>query len=123
VRVLEDREPCHQPRRQRRMSDLVGIDRAEPLLEEAPVDRPTELRQRVVHVDDLIEPRLVDAMTCQSAETPQKSGLPGYFTDDEPSQNVTFVRRPNTNSFLIRCVGSFGLAIPMAGLMKYCTSG
>ena len=35
-----------------------GIDRAEPLLEEAPVDRPTELRQRVVHVDDLVEPRL-----------------------------------------------------------------
>ena len=30
--------------------------RAETLLE-APVDRPTELRQRVVHVDDLVEPR------------------------------------------------------------------
>jgi hypothetical protein len=58
MHVLEDREPRHQPRWQRRMSDLVGIDRAEPLLEEAPVDRPTELRQRVVHVDDLVEPRL-----------------------------------------------------------------
>ena len=59
MHVLEDREPRHQPRRQRRMPpDLVGIDRAEPLLEEAPVDRPTELRQRVVHVDDLVEPRL-----------------------------------------------------------------
>jgi hypothetical protein len=40
------------------MSDRVGIDRAEPLLEKAPVDRPTELRQRVVPVDDLVEPRL-----------------------------------------------------------------
>ena len=40
------------------LSDLVGIDRAEPLLEEAPVDRPTELHQRVVQVDDLVEPRL-----------------------------------------------------------------
>jgi hypothetical protein len=58
MHVLEDREPCHQPRWQRRMSDLVGIDRAEPLLEEAPVDRPPELRQRVVQVDDLVEPRL-----------------------------------------------------------------
>jgi len=58
MHVLEDREPRHQPRRQRRMAGLVGIDRAEPLLEKAPVDRPAELRQRVVHVDDLVEPRL-----------------------------------------------------------------
>ena len=58
MHVLEDRQPRHQPRWQRRMADLVGIDRAEPLLEEAPIDRPTELRQRVVHVDDLVEPRL-----------------------------------------------------------------
>ena len=40
------------------MSDFVGIDRAEPLLEEAPLDRPTELHQRVVQVDNLVEPRL-----------------------------------------------------------------
>ena len=39
---LEDRKPRHQPRRQRRVSGLVGIDRAEPLLEKAPVDRPPE---------------------------------------------------------------------------------
>ena len=58
MHVLEDREPRHQPRRQRRMAGLVGIDRAEPLLEKAPVDRAAELRQRVVHVDDLVEPRL-----------------------------------------------------------------
>ena len=58
MHVLENREPRHQPRWQRRMSDLVGIDRAEPLLEEAPVDRPTELHQRVVQVDNLVEPRL-----------------------------------------------------------------
>ena len=28
-----------------------------PPLEETPVDRPAELRQRVIHVDDLVEPR------------------------------------------------------------------
>ena len=27
------------------------------LFQEAPVDRPRELRQRVIHVDDLVEPR------------------------------------------------------------------
>ena len=56
MRVLEDRKPRHQPRRQRRMPGLVRIDRAEPRLEEAPVDRPTELRQRVTRVDDPVEP-------------------------------------------------------------------
>ena len=55
MHVLEDRKPRHQPRRQRRMSGLVGIDRAEPPLEKAPVDRPAELRQRVIQVDDLVE--------------------------------------------------------------------
>src|SRR6202034_1291196 len=38
-------------------------------------------------------------------------------------QKFTFVRRPTTNSFLIRWVGSSGLAIPRPGLMKYWTSG
>jgi hypothetical protein len=37
----------------------------------------------------------------------------------EPGQKVTFVRRPITSSFLIRWIGSFGLAIPAAGLMTY----
>ena len=55
---LEDRKPRHQSRRQRRVAGLVGIDRAEPRLEKPPVDRPAELRQRVIHVDDLVEPGL-----------------------------------------------------------------
>ena len=56
MHVLEDREPRHQPRRQRRMAGLVRIDHAEPLFEEAPIDRPAELGERVIHVDDLVEP-------------------------------------------------------------------
>src|SRR6516164_8521284 len=56
VAVLEDRQPGHQPRRQRRLARLVGIDRAESLFEKTPVDCPCQLHQRVVHVDDLIKP-------------------------------------------------------------------
>jgi hypothetical protein len=51
-------ESPHQPRRQRRVADLVGIDHAKPLLEEAPVDPPPQLGERVISVDDLVEPRL-----------------------------------------------------------------
>ena len=39
------------------MAGFVRIDRAEPLLEEPPVDDLAELRQRMSDVDDLVEPR------------------------------------------------------------------
>jgi hypothetical protein len=38
------------------MTRFVRIGRSEPLLEKPPVDGSTELRQRVAHVDDLVEP-------------------------------------------------------------------
>src|SRR6516162_8855094 len=57
VSVLEDRKARHQPRRQRRLARLVGVDRAELRFQKPPVDRPRQLHQRVVHVDDLVKPR------------------------------------------------------------------
>jgi hypothetical protein len=57
VHVLQDREAGHQPRRQGRTPGNVGVNRAEALLQKAPVDRRGELRQGMAHVDDLIEPR------------------------------------------------------------------
>jgi hypothetical protein len=49
-----------------------------------------------------------------------RSGAP---PSPEPRQNVMFVRRPITSSFLIFCVGSLGLASPAPGLKKYWMSG
>ena len=43
--------------RQRRPARLILIDRAELLLQERPVDRPRKLHQRMVHVDDRVQPR------------------------------------------------------------------
>ncbi len=62
VAVLEDGEPRHQPRRQRRVPWLVAIGRSELLFQEAPVDRPGELHQRMLEVNDLIEPRAEQVM-------------------------------------------------------------
>src|SRR5262249_34560198 len=45
-----------QPRRQRRLARLVGVDRAEIRFQKPPVDRPRHLHQRTVHVDDLVKP-------------------------------------------------------------------
>jgi hypothetical protein len=57
VCVLEDRKPRHQPRRQRRLAWAILVNRAESLFQKSPVDGPRQLHQRVIHVDDLIEPR------------------------------------------------------------------
>jgi hypothetical protein len=57
MRVLQDREPGHQPRRQGRTARNIGVNRPEVLLEKAPVDGLGELRQRMAYVDDLIKPR------------------------------------------------------------------
>jgi hypothetical protein len=51
-------QPCHQPRRQRRPAGIVVIDRAESLLEKPPIDRAGEPRQRMIEIDNLIEPGL-----------------------------------------------------------------
>src|SRR5438034_2189267 len=56
ISVLEDRQPRHQPRRQRRLARLVGVYRTKLLFQKTPVDRPRQLHQGVVHVDDLVKP-------------------------------------------------------------------
>ena len=55
--MLEDGEPRHQSRRQRRPAGTGLVDGTERRFQEPPVDRPRQPHQRVLHVDDLIEPR------------------------------------------------------------------
>jgi hypothetical protein len=57
VHVFEDGEPRHQPCRQRRPSRTIAVGGAKALLDEAPVDGPRQLHQRMCEVDDLIKPR------------------------------------------------------------------
>ena len=57
VHVLEDRQTRHQAGRQRRLAPFIGIDRAEPLLQKAPVDGSRQFDQRMGHIEDLVEPR------------------------------------------------------------------
>src|SRR5260221_10096125 len=42
ISVLEDRQPRHQPRRQRRLARLVGVYRTKLLFQKTPVDRPRD---------------------------------------------------------------------------------
>jgi hypothetical protein len=56
IGVLEDGQPGHQSRRQRRMAGIIRVDLAEATFQEAPIHRPRQRDQWMLQVDDLIEP-------------------------------------------------------------------
>src|SRR6476646_2616841 len=56
VHVLEKRQACHQPRRQRRAAGAIRIDRSELHLQKPPIDRARKLYQRMRQINDPIQP-------------------------------------------------------------------
>jgi len=71
ISVLENGQPRHQARRQRRAAGTIRIDLAEPPFQEPPIDCAARRHQRILHVDDLIEPG------------PEQKSMPWrFFTDD-----------------------------------------
>ena len=100
VRVLEDRQPRHQPRRQRRPAGVIGVNLAEPLFQKAPVHRARQRHQRMAHVDDLVEPgaekillpRLAPLCVAASNPSPSKglfSGNSSYTANVVPNTKST----------------------------------
>ncbi len=57
VRVLQDEESGHQPRRQTGLAWSCLTDRGKAPIEEAPVDLRRQPRQRMVQIDDLFQRR------------------------------------------------------------------
>ena len=55
VHVLEDEQPGHQPRRQRRLPRPGATDRTEPSGQETPIDLRRQPHQRMAKVDDLLQ--------------------------------------------------------------------
>jgi hypothetical protein len=55
ISMFEDRQPSHQPGRERRLAGPVGINVAEGVLEKRPIDHLREIHQRMLEVDDLIK--------------------------------------------------------------------
>ena len=55
ARMFEKMQPDHQPRRQPG-TPLLGVKAAEGFIEAPPVDRSSQARQLVTHVDHVVEP-------------------------------------------------------------------
>src|SRR5258708_17466069 len=56
IRVLEDRQPRHQPRRQRRLARLFAVHRTKLPFQKTPVDPPAQLHQALVTRDAFVKP-------------------------------------------------------------------
>ena len=76
VHVLEDRQAGHQTGRQRRLTRTIRVHIAELAADQLPVDQAAEPHQRVVHVDDLVEPRPETVPALQSPLARVASWLP-----------------------------------------------
>jgi hypothetical protein len=57
VHVLQDEEPRDQPRRQAGLARTGGAHRAEPSIEELPIDLPRQPHQWMAKIDDLFQRR------------------------------------------------------------------
>src|SRR5262249_33308460 len=57
VHMLENEQPGHQPRRQRRLPRSHPTHRAEASRQKVPIDLPRQPHQRMAKVDDLLERR------------------------------------------------------------------
>src|SRR5438270_3213471 len=97
VGVLEDRQPRHQSCRQRWLAGAVRVDRSELLFQKAPVDRSRQLRQRMLHIDDLVEPRTKQILLAALPTLPWphrilRSSLPAAGNHDARFEGI-----PNIN--------------------------
>jgi hypothetical protein len=112
VHVFEDGQPRHQPRRQWRMTGFVGVDRAEPLFQKAPINRTRQLHQRVVHVDDLVQtqpeqvvlaalPILLRSHLRSSAQSTQAERITSSDSKESPNRicKETEVPAPKTGKY------------------------
>src|SRR5215467_9494161 len=115
VHVLDDGEPRHQSCREWRMTWLLGVDLAEPSLQKAPVDRLRQLQQRVLHVDDLIEPRAEQILFTRlpsllwphrspSASTSIKAENHGFRFERTPPPNLQENRPVSRTTLQIRLI-------------------
>jgi hypothetical protein len=69
--VFQDRQPRHAPYRQRRLTRLVRISRAEARFEKTPIDGKRQQHQLMAKIDDLVESCLEEVVLTRFAQRPR----------------------------------------------------
>jgi hypothetical protein len=101
VNVLEKRQACHQPRRQRRAAGAIRIDRSELRLQKPPIDRARKLHQcmRQIMIRSSRErnrscSRSLVAPAAASLTLPRSSRGQGITASDSKESQKQFARQP-----------------------------
>ena len=101
VHVLEKRQACHQPRRQRRAAGAIRIDRSELHLQKPPIDRARKLHQCMRQINDPISaasgtdpaPRSLVAPAAASLTLPRSSRGQGITASDSKESQKQFCKK------------------------------
>jgi hypothetical protein len=94
IGVLEDRQPRHQSRRQWRAARIIRVDRPKPPFQEPPIHRTPQRHQRMLEVDDLIEPRAKQILLSQSPVVPVAASAPSPKVSMASESQIKFARNP-----------------------------
>src|SRR5215467_7097311 len=116
VHVLEDQQPGHQPRRQRRLPGSHPTHRAEASRQKVPIDLPRQPHQRMAKVDDLLEKRVkqvVLAIVARLAHRfPPTANLAVEGITNRPNRESQTARKPAcTPGFLAKSITCSGQII------------
>src|SRR5262245_51368008 len=104
--MLENEQPGHQPRRQRRLPGSHPTHRAEASRQKVPIDLPRQPHQRMAKVDDLLERRakqVVLAIVARLAHrSPPTANLAVEGITDHPNRESQAERKPCKIDYLLR---------------------
>src|SRR5262249_49641094 len=109
VHMLENEQPGHQPRRQRRLPGSHPTHRAEASRQKVPIDLPRQPHQRMAKVDDLLEKRakqVVLAIVARLAHrSPPTANLAVEGITDHPNRESQTAKKPAcTPGFLAKSI-------------------
>src|SRR5499426_2377083 len=116
VHMLENEQPGHQPRRQRRLPGSHPTHRAEASRQKVPIDLPRQPHQRMAKVDDLLERRakqVVLAIVARLAHrSPPTANLAVEGITDHPNRESQTARKlACTHGFLAKLITCSGQII------------
>src|SRR6516164_723886 len=114
--MLENKQPGHQPRRQRRLPGSHPTHRAEASRQKVPIDLPRQPHQRMAKVDDLLEKRAKQVVLAIVAwlahRSPPTANLAVEGITDHPNRESQTARKPAcTPGFLAKSITCSGQII------------
>src|SRR5262249_16241830 len=80
------------------MAGIIRVDLPEAPFQKPPIHRPRQLRQRMIHVDDLIEPGAKQILLARLPPFPWPHLVPPLEPRYDRESRISFARKPHSNA-------------------------